>query len=109
MKKLMQVRNWRPAYVALRNIGITDTDIAKLAGVTRATVNSVICGRIEATHHQIGFNGGVRMLNKLKELKTNGLLPDFTFDDIRTGTPSEERPPSDEPGEGLGEPSGGGD
>ena len=78
----MQVENWRPAYVALRNVGMKDTDIAQLAGVSRAVINGVATGNYKRKHNLM-FNGGFRVLTKLKELKANGQLPEFNFDSLR--------------------------
>ena len=82
MSKIMQVENWRPAYVALRNVGMKDTDIAQLAGVSRAVINGVATGNYKRKHNLM-FNGGFRVLTKLTELKANGQLPDFNFDSLR--------------------------
>lgn len=82
MSNIMQVKNWRPAYVALRNVGMKDTDIAQLAGVSRAVINGVATGNYKRKHNLM-FNGGFRVLTKLKELKANGQLPDFNFDSLR--------------------------
>lgn len=82
MSKIMQVENWRPAYVALRNVGMKDADIAQLAGVSRVVINGVVTGNYKRKH-SLMFNGGVRVLTKLNELKANGQLPDFDFDSLR--------------------------
>lgn len=97
----MQVADWRPAYAAMRNAGMKDQEIAELAGVSRAVVNGVVTGSYKRTH-QLSFNGGVRVLDKLKEMKANGQLPDFKFDTLRTRQPSNERPAGDAAGAGLG-------
>lgn len=81
VSKLLQVDNWCPAYVALRSVGMKDADIAKLAGVSRAVINGVATGNYKRNHHLM-FNGGFRVLTKLKELKANGQLPDFDFDSL---------------------------
>ena len=101
MSKIMQVENWRPAYVALRNVGMKDTDIAQLAGVSRAVINGVATGNYKRKHNLM-FNGGFRVLTKLKELKANGQLPDFNFDSLRVVEASNERPASNGQGAGLG-------
>ena len=101
MSKLMQVENWRPAYVALRNVGMKDAEIAELAGVSRAVINGVATGNYER-RHRLMFNGGFRVLTKLKELKANGQLPDFDFDSLRTCEASVERPAGNDAGTGLG-------
>ena len=90
MSNLMKVENWRPAYEALRGVGMKDADIATLAGVSRAVINSVANGKYPRKHH-LAFNGGLRVLTKLKELKANGQLPNFTFDSLRTGESNTER------------------
>lgn len=97
MSKIMQVENWRPAYVALRNAGMKDADIAALAGVSRAVINGVATGNY-GRKHNLMFNGGFRVLTKLKELKANGQLPDFKFDSLRVVEPSDERPEGKRPG-----------
>jgi hypothetical protein len=97
----MQVENWRPAYVALRNAGMKDADIAALAGVSRAVINGVATGNY-GRKHNLMFNGGFRVLTKLKELKANGQLPDFDFDSLRTCETSGVRPAGNNAGTGHG-------
>ena len=97
MSKIMQVENWRPAYVALRNVGMKDTDIAQLAGVSRAVINGVATGNYKRKHNLM-FNGGFRVLTKLKELKANGQLPDFNFDSLRVVDAGTQCPEGYRPG-----------
>ena len=97
MSKVRQVYNWRPAYNALRSVGMKDKEIGELAGVSRAVVSAVANNKYASEHH-LGFNGGIRVLTKLKELKDNGQLPDFIFDSLGTDTGSKGRPAGDNPG-----------
>lgn len=99
MSNLMQVENWRPAYAALREVGMKDADIAALAGVSRAVINSVANGNYPRKHH-LAFNGGFRVLTKLKELKANGQLPNFSFDSLRVSESDNQRPEGN--GQGVG-------
>ena len=101
MSTLMQVEDWQPAYTALRSVGMKDSEIADLAGVSRAVINGVANGTY-GRYHQLGFNGGFRVLTKLKELKANGQLPDFSFDSLRTRSASATRPGGNAAGAGLG-------
>lgn len=105
MSNIIQVEDWQPAYTALRQVGMKDSEIADLAGVSRAVINGVANGTY-GRRHQLGFNGGFRVLTKLKELKANGQLPDFNFDSLRTCQASEVRPGGDAAGAGLGGSSG---
>ena len=101
MSNIIQVEDWQPAYTALRKVGMKDSEIADLAGVSRAVINGVANGTY-GRRHRLGFNGGFRVLTKLKELKANGQLPDFNFDSLRTCPPSVERPAGDATRTGLG-------
>jgi hypothetical protein len=74
-----------------------DGEIATLAGVSRAVV-SAVANKKYPNNHALDFNGGIRVLAKLKELKGNGQLPDFTFDSLGIGSDSKDRPASDTAG-----------
>lgn len=82
MSNTMQVNDWRPAYLALRKAGMTDATIAGVAGVTR-TVISAVCSGSYKSEHNLGFNGGMRVLAKLRELRTAGVIPTFSFNELR--------------------------
>lgn len=101
MSKIRQVHNWRLAYLAFRQVGMKDVDIATLAGVSRAVINAVANGTYNR-NHELGFNGGIRVLTKLKELKDHGQLPNFVFDDLGASPGSTQRSAVVEPGAGLG-------
>ncbi len=86
-----QINDWRPAYVALRQAGMKDGEIGALAGVSRAVINAVANGTYHC-EHRLDFNGGVRVINKLKEFIKNGQLSNVVLDALRTGAASTERP-----------------
>lgn len=84
--KLIQVQDWQPAYAALLSAGLRQQDVAELAGVTRAVIGRIVAGTY-ASDHSPKFNGGMRVLAKLRALQVEGTLTGFSFRSLQGGTP----------------------
>ncbi len=82
--KLIQVQDWQPAYAALLSAGLRQQDVAELAGVTRAVIGRIVAGTY-ASDHSPKFNGGMRVLAKLRALQVEGTLTGFSFRSLQGG------------------------
>lgn len=65
----IEVTEWAPYYVALHERGYSDGAIGDMAGVSRFVINRVRLGRYQHDKHELGYNGGVRVIRALNALE----------------------------------------
>lgn len=73
--------DWRPAYQAMRSAGWEDSEIAEVAGVSRAVINGVI-DETYKNSHSLEFSQGFFVIRMLVLLERQREIEPFDFSQI---------------------------